>query len=280
MSVGMRYVREHDCQGELPRRRLDRSRLRAGAAGLTENTDAGALRGGLLQHLQLLCDELRARRQARASDVPTRPRETGNKPCTDRVDRPCHDHRYGCGRMFQRGDARVATGHDRVRLEPHQIGGEFGQPVILEAGVAALDHEIPALYVARFAETLLQSLQLWRLGDNRRSLEEVADAVHLPRRLRLCHDRRREEAHAHGPEEPSPIHHGGPMIAEPVTGRPRRPAARPGAARRTRTTPSRRGGGQVPRAGRAPNFLSKAIRRVASRCPTADRPEQPSPPPV
>jgi hypothetical protein len=74
---GNAYVREYDRHGELPRRRLDRPRLCAGTADLTENTDAVELRDGVVQRFQLLCDELRALSQARARNVPARPREAG-----------------------------------------------------------------------------------------------------------------------------------------------------------------------------------------------------------
>jgi hypothetical protein len=71
---------------------------------------------------------------------------------------------------------------------------------ILERGVAALDHEIPALHVAQLAQTLLQSLQLWCVWDNPRSLEEVTEPVYPSRLLRLGGERRGEKRDATGHE--------------------------------------------------------------------------------
>ena len=53
------------------------------------------------------------------------------------------------GDLPQSRDARVTRCHEHIRLEPHQLSGEIGRPVILERGEAALDLEIPPLHVPR-----------------------------------------------------------------------------------------------------------------------------------
>jgi len=51
---------------------------------------------------------------------------------------------------------RLPPAQEHVRVEPHQVGGEFGQPVIVERGVATVDHEIPSLHVAQLAESVCE----------------------------------------------------------------------------------------------------------------------------
>jgi hypothetical protein len=127
-------------------------RLGACATDLSEDRYAGALGSDLVQDFQLLGDELRACAQRRPSDVPTRPRQTPDEPRADRVDRPRHDDGYGRGGLLQRRDARATPCDDHVRLELNQLCGQAWHPLILELGVALLDHEIPSLDISEFAE--------------------------------------------------------------------------------------------------------------------------------
>ena len=98
--AGSADVREHDRQAELPRCRLQRRRLGAGAADLAKDRYAGALGNDLVQDLQLFGDELRTRAQCRTGNVPTRPRKAGDEPRADRVDRPRHDDGYDRGGLL------------------------------------------------------------------------------------------------------------------------------------------------------------------------------------
>ncbi len=77
MSVGMRTSANTTVMESFRAADSLAPRLCAGTADLTENTDAVELRDGVVQRFQLLCDELRARSQARARNVPARPREAG-----------------------------------------------------------------------------------------------------------------------------------------------------------------------------------------------------------
>src|SRR5438552_3273495 len=102
--------------------------------------------------------------------------------------------------------ARAASGHrNEGALDVSGGGGECGQPVRVERGVASIDHEMPPFHVAQLTESFLERPQGW--GVSRPSIGEETKPVHLPRRLRLGHERRSKERRTRASKERAPVHH-------------------------------------------------------------------------
>src|SRR4030095_17146726 len=77
--AGGANVYKYDAQPELPRCRLECCGLGGGATNLAKDGHVGALGYDLFQDFQLRGGKLRACAQRRPSDVPTRPRKTGDE---------------------------------------------------------------------------------------------------------------------------------------------------------------------------------------------------------
>ena len=77
----------------------------------------------------------------------------------------------------------------RSDLQPNQLGRQRGMSIVPPFGVASLEEEVLARDPAEFAKALPQHLLHRRSGR----VPEHADAIDLPRLLRLGGERRGEE---------------------------------------------------------------------------------------
>jgi hypothetical protein len=86
----------------------------------------------------------------------------------------------------------------------NEIGRGGPRPTKITRGPAVLHRDILADHVTELAEPLLQ-----RLGARRRAggKGQVGDPPHLPDRLRLGGERRRDQATSQRTEERAAVHH-------------------------------------------------------------------------
>ena len=159
-----------------------------------------------LQQLKPLAQYLAAGVQGEPGDVPARPRQTGDKPGTDRIGNVGHDDRDGRGRLHGRNRTRIDPGDDNVHGEPDQVRSKRGQPFQLSVSGAVLDDDILANAVAEAPQALFDRIdEMERLlsGSDR----QVSDPVDSPCwLLRVRGERPRNRCPAESQDELAPLH--------------------------------------------------------------------------
>src|SRR5262249_59756598 len=104
------------------------------------------------------------------------------------------DDGNGRRRALGGGRSGTSTGHDQVRLEPNQLGGQLREPLILRLGVAELDGEVLALDPSALAQEATQVGPDEVLLLRARQAEDT-DAVDFCRLLRRGGMKRRRQEH-------------------------------------------------------------------------------------
>jgi hypothetical protein len=112
----------------------------------------------------------------------------------------------GC-RGFQGPREERAQRDDQVRLEPNQVGREFGEPSGVALDRPVLDPNVHALVPAVLPQTRPEGLPQTSLVGVRRFVPQDADAVYLPWLLRLGGEGRGEETTCDQREEGTTLHH-------------------------------------------------------------------------
>src|SRR5262249_21296379 len=146
-------------------------------------------------------------------DVAAGSREALHDPVAHGIDADRHNdgdgggHRLGCPRQLR------TAGHDHVRFEANQLGDNVAESLVPALSRPTLKDEILASHIAQGPQALHQCSPAWadRLGPshlrNRLGGGDEADAVNLPRLLRLGGEWRGENAPAHPSNEGSPVHY-------------------------------------------------------------------------
>src|SRR5262249_33467806 len=113
-------------------------------------------RGDLREELQAFAVQASAG-AGQPRDVPARPGEALHEPKVHQVRAAAEiDDRNRAGRRHGGGDLQRATGGDDVHRQRNELGGEVGQPVRAALGIARLDKQVLAFYVAELAQALAQ----------------------------------------------------------------------------------------------------------------------------
>jgi len=161
---------------------------------MPEGRDPRNLGEGLLEQLQALRDQLGAEVR-QPGDVPTRPRETGHEPVSDRIANDRHDDGDRGGRLlYSTGRWRIRR-EDEVDLETGQFGRQTWEPLDLPIGRSVLNEDVLTLHIAAFAQALPESVERHpRLGRFKRTGHQVTDPWDLRRGLYLGDDRGDEDA--------------------------------------------------------------------------------------
>src|SRR5215472_16554208 len=121
-----------------------------------------------------------------AGRVSVRPRKAGDQTKPDRVVADAKDDRNRDRRSFGRLGSIVSSGRgDHGHATADQVGHEFRQTTELALPPVVLDHHVPALDVAGFAEAFAERSRIARGGIGRPTVDEADD-----RQRRLLRPRR------------------------------------------------------------------------------------------
>jgi hypothetical protein len=105
---------------------------------------------------------------------------------------------------------RGARREDDIDVGPDQIGRQFWQSLAPSGRPAMLHDKVLTFHIPEVAEPLEKALSSGR-GPSR--LGEPADPVHLPRRLRVSCERRKNEAESENEPDQPHGHLGGGRLA-------------------------------------------------------------------
>ena len=111
----------------------------------------------------------------------------------DAVFAACHEYR--------------APGDDDVHPEPHQVGRELRKPSGVALGPAGLDQDVPVLDPAALPQLFPEALPQANLRRVGGLFPQDADAIHLPRLLRLGGERRGERTGQRGHQKAAAVHY-------------------------------------------------------------------------
>src|SRR5215510_5730560 len=103
--------------------------------------------------------------------------------------------------------ARIAgtpPSYNDVHLQPDQIGGEGGEPIIVVLRPSGLHRDVLAFDPAQLAEALLKSQEN---APPCKGWRKISDHGYPGRLLRLGRERRSQNAPTHHSDERSPVHH-------------------------------------------------------------------------
>src|SRR6185436_14402362 len=94
------------------------------------------------------------RNDAEAGSVSAGPRKIVDEPGGDRIADDRHDDRYGPRRVLERLRSRRSSRHDRVDIEPHELGSEFRQPLDPVLPPSPLDRDRLSLGITESLQSL------------------------------------------------------------------------------------------------------------------------------
>src|SRR5215472_5632611 len=181
-------------EAALPTTGPRRSLLLSRAGGTHWTGSRGWPRGGswdgLLEQLQLFCDDFQAGVSGHPCDVPAWAREARDEPGANRIANPNHDDgdRLG-GVLGGRHYLRPRRCDDEVHLEPDQLGRQFGQSVDPILRISIVDDNILALNPPELAQPLPERVAP-RLPIGRGRHIKKTYPRHLSRLLRVGGERR------------------------------------------------------------------------------------------
>ena len=133
-SSGASDLEDLQLDPELISRRLDRCQLPRPGRRIHQHCDAAGRRDRLSDQLQPFASQAGLIEEA-SRDVPTRLRETADKPGLHRVALQVErDDRNRAGCILRGPDGGRAARKDHVDLSPDEISGETGKRLVLHAG--------------------------------------------------------------------------------------------------------------------------------------------------
>jgi hypothetical protein len=106
---------------------------------------------GFFEELQPFAESLRADREGQAGHISARTAETGDKTEPDRITHIDHDNGCRPGGVPSGDCSRARSCHDHRHIQPHQLCGEFGQPIEVALGKPVLDFDVLPLNMAEVA---------------------------------------------------------------------------------------------------------------------------------
>jgi hypothetical protein len=74
------------------------------------------------------------------------------KPALNRIADVDKDDRYGRGGLLDRGRSVGRTGEDDVNLEPHQLGSEIAEPIVVTFAKSRLEDNVHILDIAELEQ--------------------------------------------------------------------------------------------------------------------------------
>ena len=198
------------CNRELPRRLLQR--LEPGDGGrrarMPENGDVSGRRDDSVQEFETLGAEFRLK-HGHPCDVSAGSGEAGDVAGLDWIGMGDEDDGdRGCRCLQGSCEERAVCG-DQIRLEPDQVGREFGEPSGVTLDPPVLDPNVHALVPAALPQTRPEGLPPNSLVGVRGFVPQDADAVHFPRLLSLGGARHGEGASQRGQQEAAAVHQTG-----------------------------------------------------------------------
>ncbi len=162
---------------------------------------------GELRKLQILASQLRPN-EREPGHVAAWPGETRSESRPDRIANADEYDRHGRRCVPRSHSRRRAEGHDHRWLDLRQFPGQRGKTIAISVREPLLEHEVLTVSVSEVPESLPEGVKHRRCRTRRAGIErQDYDSVWLSRRLRLCGERRGEEATRQATDERPPVHH-------------------------------------------------------------------------